>query len=478
MEKIFSGREEEAGIMLELLHSDHAELLAVTGRRRVGKTHLVKHVFAPYISYELTGAQYASAKQQLKNFTTKLRECFRKNMKVDVPENWFDAFDKLKEILQNQKTKRKHVLFFDELPWLATHRGGFLEAFSYFWNHWACYQPVVIVICGSAASWMIKHVVHHKGGLHNRITRHIHLHPFTLGETETFLKTRRVNLTRFDICRLYFVTGGIPYYLSHVKQGKSLIQIVNQLYFHPQGVLYEEFDKLFGSLFDKAETHISVIKALASKWKGLTRQQLVTAMKAADGGGISRALIELEQSDFIIIMPPFGKSRKDTLYRVSDHFILFYLRFILPAKHGGGVNMLSLSNSPVWNSWCGYAFENTCIYHLAQIKNALGISGIHTENYGFFQKGNKEFEGTQIDWLIDRSDNIIHLVEMKFSDVPFVIQKKYAETLRGRRALFVQATGTRKNANLMILTAGGLAANAYALELIPNHLDINSLFGK
>jgi AAA+ ATPase superfamily predicted ATPase len=478
MQKIFSGREEEIEILNDLYNSDHAELVAVMGRRRVGKTHLIKHVFSPRITYELTGAKDTPVKQQLKNFTTKLNECFRKNLKAEVPENWFDAFEELKRILERQKTKKKHVLFFDELPWLATHRSGFLEAFGYFWNDWACYQPVMIVVCGSATTWMTKHIVNHKGSLHNRITRQIHLRPFTLGEVETFLKARKVNLTRFDITRLYFVTGGIPYYLSQIKPGKSLTQIINQLCFHPQGILYDEFDKLFMSLFEKAETHISVIKALAGKWKGLTRQQLVTAIRASDGGSITRALTELEQSDFIIRMPPFAKSKKDTLYRVSDHFILFYLRFILPAKLGSGANMQSLSNSPTWYSWCGYAFENTCIYHLPQIKNALGISGIHTESSGFFYKGGKDAEGVQIDWLINRSDNIIHLVEVKFSVVPFVIQKKYAETMRYRRELFLQTTGTRKNAILMMLTAAGLTKNAYALELIPNHLDINCLFLK
>jgi AAA+ ATPase superfamily predicted ATPase len=473
----FTGRTKEIEILLDTMRTPRAEMVAVTGRRRVGKTHLVKQVLGERFSFEITGSKDTPTKQQLIHFSKKLKEYGRKNAKLTAPKNWFEAFDLLKEHLIKKGFKKKQVIFFDELPWLARHRSGFLEALGYFWNDWASMQPIVVVLCGSAASWMIRHLLHHKGGLHNRITLQLHLKPFTLGETESFLQSHNIEMTRFDICRLYFVTGGVPYYLEAIKRGKSVAQNINAMCFQPQGVLVQEFDKLYHSLFENANNHIKVVEALASKWKGLTRQELLQLLKWEDGGSMSRILTELEQSDFIVRLPSFGKQRNDGLYRVADHYTLFYLRFMQPSYKSGGGSIESFENTQSWKSWCGYAFENTCLFHINQIKASLEIGGVYTETYGYVERGEGAKRGIQIDLVLDRRDNIIELIEIKFHDAPYVISKPYAAQLRERRAIFRDRTGTRKSVQIMMIAARGVAMNAIALELVAESTDLNALFG-
>jgi len=472
----FTGRQNEVELMMEALASSKSEMIAVIGRRRIGKTHLVKQVYGSYFSFEMTGAHRATSAQHLENFAIKLQEYGRKGTKLVIPENWYDAFQMLKVHLQKHRRATKPVVFIDELPWLATHRSGFLEALSYFWNDWGVTNRVLLVLCGSAASWMIKHVVRNKGGLHNRITMQLKVQPFTLGETEQYLQKLGVQYERYDIARLYFATGGVPYYLSGVKRGQSVAQNIDRMCFTEQGLLRYEFDGLFSSLFEEASGHYAVMHALASKWKGLTRLELVRSTKMTDGGSITRMLNELEQSDFISVVLPFGKLKKDALYRITDNFTLFHLKFIKGKRRLEKGTFLALEQTALWKNWCGYAFENTCMYHLPQVKRALGIAGIYTETCGFLVQGNSNAEGMQIDWLISRADRVINLCEIKFCDNLFTIGKAYAAQLRQLRSRFKEATGTRASLQLIFISSFGLVKNSYSAELIEQDISIEALF--
>jgi uncharacterized protein len=476
MNSKFSGRAYETGILRELLKSDAAEMLAIIGRRRVGKTHLVRQVYTPYITFEVTGIQHATVKVQLENFAAKLSEFFRPGKPFTPPANWLQAFNLLKLYLQRNRLQRKQVIFIDELPWMATARSGFLEALGHFWNDWASRNNVIVVICGSAASWMIKNVVHHRGGLHNRITHLLRLQPFTLGETEVFLRKHDIVLSRQQITQLYMVTGGIPHYLKEIRKGQSMAQNVDRICFAAQGLLKDEFDKLYYSLYDKPETHVAVVRALAAKWKGLTRKELLSITAFADGGSFTRVLNELEQSDFITSYQPFDKKKKDTLYRLTDHYSLFYLHFIEGKKKSGAGTFINLSAQPVWKSWCGYAFENICLYHLAQIKAALGIASVYTEVSGYLLKGNEKQKGTQVDMLIDRADGVINLCEMKFYDSPVTINKNYAAELQNKRAALREGTGTKKPIFITMVTCFGVVDNIYSKELVQAEVRLDELF--
>jgi AAA+ ATPase superfamily predicted ATPase len=318
---VLVGRENEQKILLEAYHSKQSEMIAVLGRRRVGKTFLIKQTFAKF-DFEFTGILNATKGEQLIAFTKKIEQFSGKKI-IDNPTNWIEAFELLKKYLLKKKTKK--VIFIDELPWLDTAKSKFTEALGYFWNDFALYNNVTLVVCGSSASWMIKNIVRSKGSLHNRITKRIELHPFNLYETELFLKKKGIVFDKYSIAQLYMVMGGIPFYLNEIKKGESVAQNIDRICFTKNGLLFKEFDNLFASLYSNYKTHIAIIKILSSKWKGLSRNELLKHTKLTDGGAITRILEELELSSFISITYPFGKKKKEALYRVADNYSIFYL---------------------------------------------------------------------------------------------------------------------------------------------------------
>jgi hypothetical protein len=471
----FVGRHHQATTILHLLETPRSEMLAVIGRRRVGKTELIWQSLGARFDFEITGIQHATTSAQLKNFANKYNEYAKPSIPIAPPGNWQDAFQLLKDWLSKRRSKKKIVLFFDEIPWIATKRSNFLELIGHFWNDWAVRNNVLLIICGSAASWMIKQVVHHKGSLHNRITHQMHLKPFTLAETEQMLLSRGIQLERMQVALLYMVTGGIPFYLAPLEKGKSVPQYINQLCFKTGGVLTNEFEKLFASLYERPDNHVAVIKALATKWNGMTRAELVAVSKLADGGTFTKVLDELETSDFISSSAPFDKKKKDTLYRLTDPFCLFYLKFMQDLKKNQVQSFEQIAQSQAFKSWAGYAFENICYYHLPHLQRALGISGVATAVSGYLFKGNEEQKGLQIDMVLDRADGIIHLCEMKFYQAPFTITKAYADELRERRVQFSELTGTRKSVYLLLVSPFGLSENPY--KFLPEHqFDLEYLF--
>ena len=470
------GRTEEKKNLTEALHSTKPEMISLIGRRRVGKTFLVRSVYGEKIDFEITGIQYASRQEQLQNFTIKLSEYFPRDIPISPPKNWIEAFHFLSKLLEKKKKKGKLIVFLDELPWLSTHKSGFLKGLSFFWNSWAINQSIVVVICGSAASWMIRKVVHHKGGLHNRITRRIALKPFSLSETEAFLQSKNLNFDRYQILHLYMALGGVPLYLDEVKGGMSAAQNINNICFRDSGLLVDEFPKLYSALFDNSEKHVKVIRALGSKRMGMTRKEIVSHTKLQESGAISLLIEELLYSGFISVTYPFGKKKKDSLYRLTDEFSLFYLKFMEKnVKKGEGV-WQQFSETPTYKSWVGYTFESICIKHVEQLKKALGISGVFTYESSFLKQGNKNQEGLQVDLLIDRKDHVINLCEMKFYNAQLSISKDLAIALRSKVAYFKELSNTQKQVFLTLISTFGIKENSHSLGLIDNSLTLEDLF--
>ncbi len=476
MENLFIGREEEKAILLEAVESYESELVAVIGRRRVGKTYLIDSVYKEHIIFEVTGLQNASKKEQLENFMLQLAAAYGGIPPLKTPTSWLQAFALLIAYLKQVTTSKKKVVFLDELPWLATHKSGFLNGLSYFWNSWAVKQSIVVVICGSAASWMIQKVVNNRGGLHNRITKQIHLQPFTLLETEEYLKARKVHLNRYQAIQIYMALGGVPHYLKEVKNGKSAAQNINQICFVKNARLKHEFLRLYPALFANSEKHIAIIRALATKWKGLMRKEISQLSGIVEGGSLSRILMELEHSGFISAYRPFGKKKKQKQYRLTDEYSLFYLKFIEGQEYEGQDVWHHLSQTQLYRTWSGYAFENVCLKHIPQIKKSLDIAGIYSLSSSFYHKGNAQQKGTQIDLLIDRKDQVINLIEIKFYNETYTINKTYAENLRDKRRVFKAVTKTRKQLFFVMITTFGLTSNEYSMELIGQVLVLNDLF--
>ncbi len=477
MDKKLIGRQKEQEILKEALHSREAEMVAVIGRRRVGKTFLIKEVYNQQILFEITGLQDTSLKKQLQHFSFTLSQYAKNEMPMKDPTNWLEAFQLLVLYLDKKGKKEKSIVFFDELPWLASRRSDFLTGLGFFWNSWAVNKNVVVVICGSAASWMIDKVVNNKGGLHNRITKRIFLQPFTLAETEAFLKNKKIGFKRHQIIEIYMALGGIPHYLKEIKSGKSPVQNIDDICFSKEGMLRDEFSRLYPSLFSNADRHISVIRALGTSHQGLTRPTIVQKAKISEGGSASKVLQELEQSGFITSYVPFGKKKKDTLYRLTDEYSLFYLRFIEKEADGGSGTWKHISQTQAYKIWSGYAYENICLKHIPQIKKALDIAGVYSKSSTFIKRGNADEKGAQIDLLLDRNDNVINIFEIKYYNTEFTINEQYANKLREKMRIFQEATKTKKYLLLTMITIFGLKGNKHSLGLVEQVLGLEDLFG-
>jgi len=469
------GRKEETKILKELLNSPNAEMLAVIGRRRVGKTFLIDNIYEEQIVFKQTGVRNASPENQLRSFANKLEELSGES--IDSPKDWLDAFALLKKYITPFLSKKKKiVLFFDELSWLASSKSNFLDYLGHFWNDWAYRQNIVIVLCGSASSWIIKKVINDKGGLHNRVTKYIHLKPFTLKETEEFFQSKKLTFTRYQIVQMYMAFGGIPLYLEAVKKGKSAIQNINDICFSDTGLLKNEFSRLYPALFENADNHIAIIRALASKHKGLTRSEIIKIAKVPNGSSTSIVLEELEQSDFIMAYHPYKKKKKDKLYRLIDEYSLFYLRFIEDTAYAGKGTFTQLSEKQTYKIWCGYAYESICMKHVEQIKKALGISGVYTTTHSYLKPATKTENGLQIDMLIERADRVINLFEIKFYNSEFVFSKDYAQKLQDRLWAFQRRSKTRYHVWTTMITTFGVKHNQHSLGLVEHVLTLEDLF--
>ncbi len=473
MKKIIIGREEEQQMLAEMMAATGADMLAITGRRRVGKTFLVRTYFDAKIHFEFSGVLNASLEDQLQSFAMALAGKIKGRKKLLVPGNWLEAFEQLTKLLDTQKSNQKLLVFIDELPWLDTHKSKFLAALDWFWNSWAVNKNILVIICGSAASWMTSKIINNRGGLHNRVTKRMHIQPFTLYETEAYLKHLGVQLSRYQVLQLYMSLGGIPHYLKEIRKGQSAAQNIHRICFSKNGLLVNEFDNLYNALFTNAQQHISVIKALAAKPNGISRSNIISASKMTDGGTFSKVLNELEQSDFITACYPFDKIKKETLYRLTDEYSLFFLKFMNNKKN---INWQQLSATATYKTWSGYAFENVCMKHIEQLKHALGISAVYTEISSFLAKGKTNTKGAQIDLLIDRQDNVINICEAKFYDKPFTITKSYADELRNKMMVFQEKTGTRKSLFITIISSFGFVENIHSTGLVQQDVTVESLF--
>lgn len=481
MAKIIA-RQEEQKILDQLFQSNRAEFLAIYGRRRVGKTFLIREYFRDKGTYfHITGVKDAPAKKQLRNFVEEFKRVFGQTPD-SRPKDWQEAFFLLRAAIDSHPGKERIILFFDELPWLATHRSGFLQDLDHFWNRYMCSNNrILLIVCGSAAAWMIRKVIRDKGGLHGRLTTTIRLMPFTLSETEQFLKSQDIQLDRRQIIDVYMAFGGVPKYLTYVERGLSSVQIINKVCF--EGALTNEFDELYSSLFENHDHYISVIRSLADRNQGLTKTEISDATGITPGGGMNSILDDLEQSGFIMFIPDFGKTKKDIRYRLVDEYSLFYIRWIERAKklNIGGVDTnfwLNIEGSSESRAWAGYSFEGICLKHIACIKEALGISGIITQTSGWAHRAAKGSakKGAQIDLVIDRADHCMNLCEVKFSNQSFVINKSYESDLRERKAIFIERTKTRKTLFLTFITLYGVSKTAGHFGIVDQELTMDDLF--
>ena len=436
------GRYEEQRILKQYFESHESEFVAVYGRRRVGKTFLIKEFFKNKFSFYIAGLANASKDEQLENFNAALASYGQ--IPYSRAKNWMEAFRQLILLLEKSKQKGKKVIFIDELPWFDTPRSGFITGLEYFWNTWAAArQDILLISCGSATSWMINNLLKNRGGLHNRVTRRMAIAPFNLNECEAYFINKKIVLDRKSVVGSYMIFGGIPFYLNLFEKGLSLAQNVDNICFTPNGALRDEFSILYASLFRHSEKHINVIRVLAKKKAGMTREDIIAETKI-QGGGLTVILDELEQCNFIRSSNAFDKKTKGRLYQLIDFYSMFYINFMKNAKQTDNHYWTNLIENAKHRAWSGYAFEQVCMQHTPQICRKLGISGVITYSASWRSRRTGQEEGTQVDLLIDRNDGIINLCEMKYVNTEFVIDKKTDENLRNKKAAFIAETKTRK----------------------------------
>lgn len=452
------GRQKEQKELMEYIASDSSEFIAIYGRRRVGKTFLVRELLGDAFAFYVTGMNNVTMPEQLLNFNLALRKSSGREW--TTPANWLLAFDQLVSYLESLPQGKK-IIFMDELPWMDTHKSGFVSALEHFWNAWAsARRDIKLIVCGSATSWMIDKLINNHGGLHNRLTHSMLLEPFTLQECELYFRSKGISYSRHEIAECYMVMGGIPFYLNQIKKGLSIAQNIDRLFFEKTAVLGNEFDNLYRALFKCSEKYVKIVEALALKGKGLNRLELIKQSGLANNGGLTTMLKELEACGFIRRYEPFGKQKKDTLYQLVDFYTLFYFKFILKNRYKDEHFWSTSQESPTHRAWSGYAFEMLCLCHIRQIKKALGISGVQSLVSSW--RSSSSEEGAQIDLVIDRKDQTVNLCEMKYSIAEFMIDKKSDAVLRNKLAAFLAETKTRKSIQLTFVTTYGVKPNAYS----------------
>lgn len=470
------GRTNEKETFKYALDGTESKLIALYGRRRVGKTFLVRQYFGAKIRFEVAGLHNGEMTDQLAHFASTLAKYGWAEAGIHPPNSWKMAFDILERFINSMKDKEKKVIFLDELPWFDTPRSKFLMAFENFWNAYCTKRnDIICVICGSAASWMIKKILKSKGGLHNRVSEKIRLKQFNLHEVELFFREKGIRLSQYDIAQLYLTTGGIPFYLDAVRKGESVVQFVNRACFSENGILADEYKVLFSSLFDNSERHYQIVEALDAKKRGLTRIEIIDKTSLSSGGTLTKTLNELEESGFIETVVLYGQKKTKALYKLVDNFIIFYLKFMRNQPYNTSRNWGNIIKSQSWVSWSGLAFERLCFKHISQIKKALKLEAIECSVSPWTKTDSKE--GTQIDMLIDRADRIINVCEIKFAKADFVIDKAYAKKLRNKVHLFSEMkVNKRKTIFLTMITTFGVADNEYGKELVQSEVVLEDLF--
>lgn len=469
------GRTEEIKQLNRAYNSDHSEFVAVYGRRRIGKTYLIRETFGNSFTFQYSGVFSVSNKSQLKEFYNALL-AQGLNADADVPKSWFEAFRLLQELISSA-TKEKKVIFIDELPWMDAPNSHFLQAFEHFWNGWAsARKDILLIICGSASSWIINKILRNKGGLYNRVTYRIKLHQFTLRECEEFARHLGLSANRNMILEGYMVLGGIPYYWSLLRPDMSLAQNINAMFFAQDAVLANEFNYIYASMFNRPEKYIKVVEALCGHKSGLTRDEIITLSKLESNGQLTVIIEDLIECGFVRKYCPLNGKTRNAIYQLVDCYTLFYYHFIHNRTNHDESYWLKLMSQPSYHTWCGLAFERVCLLHLRQLKAALGVAGIMVDTFSWFVKATEYHRGAQIDLILSRADNVINVCEMKYAPKGYVFTAASAKSIEDKISILSQYVPASKGIMPVIVSSNGFISNKYS-SAFPVSITSQELFG-
>ena len=463
------GRIREIQTLERDLRKDESQFIAVYGRRRVGKTYLIREYFHDQFFFYHTGLRGGNLKSQLIAFRASLIKYGHE--KCPVLKNWLEAFGELNKLIEAGATGRK-IIFIDELPWMDTAKSGLVTGLEYFWNAMASARSerdIFLIVCGSASSWIVKNLLKNTEGLYGRLTDRIQLKPFSLAECEEYAKRLGLEMAREEVAEAYMAFGGVPYYWSLLRSDLSLAQNIDELLFAVDGKLRQEFDYLYASIFRHAEPHLKVVEALFSRKSGMTREEIIATTGLKNGGNFKTVLDELEQCDFIRSYCPVGRKNRGAVYQLIDNYTLFYYTFIRNRPKDDTGYWLNALDTPRLANWRGLAFERLCLQHIDCIKRALGISGLQVTAHAW--RG----DSAQIDLLLNRSDKTIDICEIKYSEQPYAIDKDEHEKLMHRKEAFQASLTARRRCRIVLITFSGLKPSKYRGDA-QGELTLNDLF--
>jgi hypothetical protein len=470
MVRTIIGRAREKEILDDAINSNRSELIAIYGRRRIGKTYLIREYYSKHIIFKVTGLSSGTRDAQIKNFMLKLSEVTDDFKKEKLPSDWLDAFNYLKQFIERRKVSKKNkVIFIDEFPWIDTLRSGFLPAFENFWNDYCTTRDdLVVVVCGSAASYMVKSIVFNKKGLSKRITKTIKLNAFNLQETKEFFDYKKIPMEKMELLKIYMAFGGIAEYLENIKKGESSVTAIDRMCFQKDAYLENEFDEVFKSLFEENSFHHKIMIILSkNKKKGMSRDEIIKELKISSGGRFSASLDDLIYSGFILKYDAHEGNKKRTLHRIYDEFCMFYLQFMATFK---GSSWTQIYQKQEYITWCGYAFETICLKHRSEIKKALKCDQIRSNNYSWYNPN------AQVDLVIDRDDATVNLCEMKFYNDEFNMDETYLKRLRKKETEFKTSTQTKKGIRTAMITTWGVKENKYSQAILVDNITMDCLF--
>lgn len=472
MDKLI-GRKLEQAKLQACMESERSEFVVVYGRRRIGKTFLVRRFFKDNYAFSFVGKHEMGREQQLTEFA---KELMRYSHSTFVPQlkNWTEAFDALQRLLETYNIPGKKVVFFDEMPWMDTPKSDFVSALENFWNGWANMRDdIVLVACGSATSWMVDKLLHNQGGLFNRITQKIYLRPFKLSEMEQYLDEKHFGWNRYQIAQCYMILGGIPFYLTLLNPKLSLLSNIDELFFaDAHAMLRTEYNELYSTLFKRPDNYLAVIRMLTERKEGFTRKEISEKTKLG-GAALSKILSDLEQCDFIFSYARYGNAKNNAIYRIKDFYTLFYYKYVNGIDTKDSLRWTHLSSTPQVSSWQGFSFELLCLLHLDEIKKALGIDRILNDASAW--RSRQPEQNTQIDLVIERADHNINLCEMKFSSGMYAIDKGYEQKLRERMSIFLAETMTRCSTRITMVTTYGVLQNKHS-GIVNDEVLLDDLF--
>ena len=468
------GRKNEIKILNDSYNSDQSTFVAIYGRRRIGKTYLINELFQDKIYFRHAGIYNGSYKDQLISFANSLKNCGYKNVKEI--NNWFDAFEELKNFI-NLSNKKKKVIFIDEIAWMYTKNTEFLKVLENFYNEWASARhDIMLIICSSVTSWIVNNIIHSKGGLYNRVTDQIYIEPFTLKECDEYSNYKSLNLSKKQIIEAYMVIGGVPYYWNYIKKGESIPQFIDKCFFNTNAPLRNELKYIFTSLFQSPDIYLNIIEKLSKKKYGLTRKEIIDNDKIIDNGNLTQKIRDLINCGFIREYSPLEYKKKSIIYQLIDPFTIFHFHFLTKKASDNNFWQNQLNTSSI-NTWKGLAFERICLLHYNSIKKALGISGVYSSVYSWSCK--KDLDngvfGSQIDMVIERNDNVINLIEIKYYDSKFLLSSSQLESINKKKHDFIELTHTKSSIHLSLISLNGIEENKNSKEL-QVILDSNDLF--